>query len=89
MEIIFHDDGGGINIDLIRKKAEAAGIIRPDQNGLTDSDIAQLIFAPNFSTKKSSTSGRGIGLDAVKTYLEEYGHKIHLELLERLPGESL
>ena len=66
------DDGAGINVDKIRQKAIDKGLIHPSKV-LTDQEAAQLIFLPGFSTaaKISNISGRGVGLDVVKTMIEK------------------
>jgi len=66
------DDGHGIDVEAVKKKAVSKGIIHPGKN-LTDVEAFQLIFEPGFSTaeKISSVSGRGVGLDVVKTHIEK------------------
>lgn len=66
------DDGHGIDVESVKKKAIARGIIHPGKN-LTDVEAYQLIFEPGFSTaeKITSVSGRGVGLDVVKTHIEK------------------
>ncbi len=66
------DDGRGIDVDAVRKKAISRGIIHPGKN-LTDVEAFQLIFEPGFSTaeKISNVSGRGVGLDVVRTHIEK------------------
>jgi len=66
------DDGRGIDIDAVKAKAVERGLLHPGKN-LTDVEAYQLIFAPGFSTSKtiSSVSGRGVGLDVVKTHIEK------------------
>ena len=66
------DDGKGIDVDAVKAKAVERGILHPGKN-LTDVEAYQLIFAPGFSTSKtiSSVSGRGVGLDVVKTHIEK------------------
>ena len=66
------DDGKGIDVDAVKAKAVERGILHPGKN-LTDVEAYQLIFAPEFSTSKtiSSVSGRGVGLDVVKTHIEK------------------
>jgi two-component system, chemotaxis family, sensor kinase CheA len=62
------DDGAGIDIAKVRQKAIEKGIIHPDKI-LTDQEAFQLIFEAGFSTsdKITNVSGRGVGLDVVKT----------------------
>lgn len=66
------DDGRGIDVDAIRKKAIDRKIIHPNKQ-LTDIEAFNLIFDPGFSTAKSVTnvSGRGVGLDVVKRQIEK------------------
>ena len=66
------DDGKGIDVDAVKAKAVERGLLHPGKN-LTDVEAYQLIFAPGFSTSKtiSSVSGRGVGLDVVKTHIEK------------------
>ena len=64
------DDGAGIDVDKVRRKAIENGLIHPDKV-ITDQDAYQLIMQPGFSTadKISNISGRGVGLDVVKTMI--------------------
>ena len=66
------DDGAGINVEKVRQKAIDRGIIHPNKV-ISDQEAAQLIFMPGFSTaaKISNVSGRGVGLDVVKTMIEK------------------
>ena len=66
------DDGRGLNIERIRAKAIEKGLIAP-QAELSEKDLQALIFRPGFSTKAEVTdlSGRGVGMDVVKTNVEE------------------
>lgn len=70
--ISVSDDGRGLNLEKIKKKALSAGIIK-EENNLSKDEIIRLIFAPGFSTadKVSEISGRGVGLDVVKTSLKK------------------
>ena len=69
--IEIQDDGGGISANRLRKKAEEKGILA-DGSKLSDQDAIMLIFHPGFSTKAEVTevSGRGVGMDVVKTNIE-------------------
>ena len=69
--IQVRDDGGGLNRDRIRAKAEEKGLISVDQT-LSDSDIYRLIFEPGFSTAEtvSNISGRGVGMDVVRKNID-------------------
>ena len=70
--IEIEDDGQGIDIDTIRKKAIDRGIIHPNKQ-LSDIEAFNLIFDPGFSTaaKVTNVSGRGVGLDVVKRQIEK------------------
>lgn len=76
------DDGAGLNIDKIKKKAVEKGVISKEQALLMDDkEAGHLIFAPGFSTadKISGISGRGVGLDVVKTKIEALGGAVEIE----------
>ncbi|HEY0950774.1 chemotaxis protein CheA [Nocardioides sp.] len=76
------DDGAGIDPDRIAEKAQASGVRTAAQLAqMTSADILQLIFLPGFSTAKSVTnvSGRGVGMDVVKTNIEAIGGTIEVE----------
>ncbi|MBP3709003.1 MAG: chemotaxis protein CheA [Treponema sp.] len=66
------DDGAGIDVQKVRQKAIKNGLIHPDKI-LTEQEAFNLIFEPGFSTaeKISNVSGRGVGLDVVKTMIEK------------------
>jgi len=74
------DNGRGINLKMIKAKALEKKLISADKT-LTERDMVDLIFLPEFSTasKVTEISGRGIGLDAVKDAIEKAGGKISVE----------
>lgn len=74
------DDGGGINREKVRSIAESKGLVSPDAD-LADSEIDQLLFLPGFSTadEVSNLSGRGVGMDVVKTQITSLGGRITIE----------
>ncbi len=77
--IEVRDDGAGINTEKIKRKAIEKGAISLDQAELmTDKDIIDILFQPSFSTAEQVTdvSGRGVGLDVVKTKIEALGGEI-------------
>ncbi|MCE4048291.1 MULTISPECIES: chemotaxis protein CheA [Bacillaceae] len=83
--IELEDDGAGINKEKVLQKALSKGIITQETaNSLTDSQIAELILASGFSTadKISDISGRGVGLDVVKSTIESLGGTITIESQE-------
>ena len=73
------DDGKGINPEIIEKKAIEKGIINAG-HGLSSDQLKNLIFHPGFSTKEvvSDVSGRGVGMDVVKTNIMALGGSIKL-----------
>lgn len=77
----LNDDGRGLALDFIKKKAIENGVIG-ESDTLTQQEIAQLIFASGFSTaeKVTEVSGRGVGMDAVKSFVEREGGTIELVL---------
>ncbi|UGQ45039.1 chemotaxis protein CheA [Massilia endophytica] len=78
--IVLQDDGKGMDPAGLRRKAAEKGLISPSAN-LTDDESYQLVFLPGFSTKEvaSSVSGRGVGMDVVKTAVEKNRGAIHIE----------
>lgn len=73
------DDGRGIDRARVRQKAIDKGLIAPDA-ALSDEDIDNLICAPGFSTAEtiSNISGRGVGMDVVRTNVEALGGRIEI-----------
>jgi len=83
--IEMEDDGAGINKEKVLSKAISKGIVTEESaKTLTDSQIAELIFASGFSTadKISDVSGRGVGLDVVKNTIESLGGTIMIDSQE-------
>ncbi len=78
--IEVEDDGGGLDPEKLKKRAIEKGILSQNNN-LNDRDAYQLIFAPGFSTKTevTSISGRGVGMDVVKTNIERMQGEISIE----------
>ena len=79
IEII--DDGGGIDSQKLKEKAIAKNIISAERaNRMSERELTNLIFAPGFSTAEqvSNISGRGVGMDVVKTNIEKIGGKIDI-----------
>lgn len=77
--IEVRDDGGGINVENVRQKAIDKGNITVEQaDRMSEKDIIDLLFRPSFSTAEqvSEISGRGVGLDVVKTKIETLGGEI-------------
>lgn len=82
VNIEITDDGGGLNLDRIRQKAVERGLATQDQvQRMSDREVSQLIFAPGFSTaaKITNVSGRGVGMDVVKTNIEKIGGTVDIQ----------
>ena len=76
------DDGAGLNLPAIKKKAIAQGLIRADQN-LTDEEVTQLILQSGLSTadRLTQSAGRGIGMDVVISEVAKLGGTLSIESL--------
>lgn len=73
------DDGGGIDIAKVREVAKERNVVASDTlAAMSDAEVADLIFAPGFSTAATVTelSGRGVGLDAVRTAVNRLGGRV-------------
>ena len=76
------DDGNGIDIESVRNKGIERGTITPEQaETMTDKDVIGLLFMPSFSMAKkvSDLSGRGVGLDVVKSKIEALGGDVEVK----------
>lgn len=76
------DDGKGMKPEVLRQKAIEKGCIAPDEAGqLSNDECLQLIFLPGFSTKTEVTdiSGRGVGMDVVKTNIQKLNGRIDIK----------
>ena len=74
------DDGAGMNLEAIRAKGRALGLVPPGR-ALSDEDAMQLILEPGFSTAGALTqqAGRGVGMDVVATEIKRLGGALHME----------
>jgi two-component system, chemotaxis family, sensor kinase CheA len=82
VNIEIGDDGAGLNADRIRKKAVERALITAEQaSRMTEPEIFNLIFQPGFSTaeKVTNVSGRGVGMDVVKTNVEKIGGTVDVQ----------
>jgi chemotaxis protein histidine kinase CheA len=82
VNIEITDDGAGLNGDRIRQKAIERGLISAQQAAnMPDRDVFNLIFLPGFSTaeKVTKVSGRGVGMDVVKTNVEKIGGTVDIQ----------
>ena len=76
------DDGAGIAVEKIRDKALERGLISAERVAhLSERELLQLIFLPGFSTaaQVTSVSGRGVGMDVVRTNVEKIGGKVEID----------
>lgn len=80
--ITITDDGKGLDVDAIRSKAIERGLVGRDEAGqLSDREVFRFIFGAGFSTAKKVTdvSGRGVGMDVVRTNIEKLNGLVELE----------
>ena len=80
--IEVRDDGNGIDVEGVKNKAIDKGVITPEQAvNMTDKEIIDLLFLPSFSTAKKVTdvSGRGVGLDVVKSKIESLSGEVEVK----------
>jgi two-component system chemotaxis sensor kinase CheA len=80
--IEVYDDGAGISVEKIRKKAVVRGLITEQRAARqSERELLQLIFLPGFSTAAAVTnvSGRGVGMDVVRTNVEKIGGKVEID----------
>ena len=80
--IEVRDDGNGIDTEKVRQKAIDRGIMTPEQAAAaSDDEIISLLFLPSFSTAKqvSDVSGRGVGLDVVKSKIEALSGEVEVK----------
>lgn len=80
--IEVRDDGAGIDVEKVRNKAVTKGTITEEQAALmSDKEIIDLLFKPSFSTaeKVTDVSGRGVGLDVVKSKIEALGGDVEVK----------
>jgi two-component system chemotaxis sensor kinase CheA len=82
VNIEVSDDGGGIDLERVRAKAIERNLVTADRAAwLSDRETMQLLFLPGFSTAKAVTnvSGRGVGMDVVKTGVERIGGTVDIQ----------
>ncbi|MDB9787096.1 ATP-binding protein, partial [Bacteriovoracaceae bacterium] len=82
IEIVFKDDGSGLNMDALYRKGIEKKFILPDAN-MSDQEIANIVFCSGVSTSTEITdiSGRGIGMEIVRTFLRENHGDIQIYLV--------
>ncbi len=86
--IEISDDGAGLDCERVKRKAVDRGLITAEQAArMNDREVTNLIFLPGFSTaeKVTNVSGRGVGMDVVKTNIEKIGGTVDLQFK---PGQG-
>lgn len=81
VNIEIADDGGGVDTQHVKARAIQQGVVREElTDRMSDRELANLVFLPGFSTAKevTSISGRGVGMDVVKTNIEKIGGTVDL-----------
>ncbi|MGA2980263.1 MAG: chemotaxis protein CheW [Terriglobales bacterium] len=89
VNIEISDDGAGLNQERIRDKAVQKGLVSAEQAGrMSDREMVNLVLQPGFSTaeKVTNVSGRGVGMDVVKTHIEKIGGTVDLQ---SKPGQGV
>ena len=79
------DDGGGVNLEAVRNRAVANGLVdEAESYALSKDSLLELLFTPGFSTAEEVTqiSGRGVGMDVVRSTLRDMGGNINIETEE-------
>ncbi|MGZ7455908.1 Hpt domain-containing protein [Pseudomonas sp. Ma2-10] len=88
-DIIFdiRDDGAGVPLDAVRRKAIKRGLLAPDSD-ISDRDVLQFILQPGFSTAEKITqiSGRGVGMDVVHEEVRQLGGSMNID---SVPGQGV
>ena len=87
LRIRLHDDGRGLALARIRGRAMEQGLLTADEAG-SDERVAQTIFQSGFSTAEQVTevSGRGVGMDAVRGFLQREGGDVHIHFRDANTG---
>lgn len=76
------DDGNGIDVEVVKQKAVERGVVTADQaENMSDKDLMDLLFLPSFSTsdKVTDVSGRGVGLDVVRSKIESLSGEVEVK----------
>ena len=82
VHIEVSDDGAGLDMERIRKKAVEVGVLTPEKAlQVSESELRNSVFLPGFTTadRVTNLSGRGVGMDVVKTCVEQIGGTIELQ----------
>lgn len=79
--IEVRDDGGGVDLDLVRQQAVRSGLLKADEvQRVSEPDLLNFIFEPGLSTASEVTevSGRGVGMDVVRTVIDRLKGTVHV-----------
>jgi HAMP domain-containing protein/signal transduction histidine kinase len=89
LEIHVKDDGQGLNLEKLQEMGIKSGLLKEGEKPTLD-QLASLIFESGVSTKTdvTSISGRGVGMDAVKKFIEEKGGSVKIQTLDSLKGSA-
>jgi len=90
--IEVRDDGAGINTEMVKNKAVSRGIITADQGeNMSEPEIMNLLFHAGFSTSEvvSDVSGRGFGLDVVKSKIEALSGEVEVKSMDDSPSADI
>jgi two-component system chemotaxis sensor kinase CheA len=82
VNIEISDDGAGVKLEKVKQKALERGVVTPDHAArMSEREVLNLIFLPGFSTaqKVTNVSGRGVGMDVVKTNIEKIGGTVDMQ----------
>lgn len=85
VNIEISDDGKGVDLEAVREKARQRGLVSAEQAArMSERELLNVLFLPGFSTAKQVTniSGRGVGMDVVKTNIEKIGGTVDLQSVE-------
>jgi two-component system chemotaxis sensor kinase CheA len=85
VNIEISDDGAGLNLERIRRKALERGLVTAEHaERMADKEVSNLIFLAGFSTasKITNVSGRGVGMDVVKTNVEKIGGSVDVQSIQ-------
>lgn len=85
IEVVVEDDGAGVDLAAVAKRAADLGLLPTDAPRVSREQLLALLMQPRFSTRTaaSETSGRGVGLDAVRTAVTRHGGQMQLSSEDR------
>ena len=89
LELRMHDDGQGVSLKKIKQKALEQGILHENED-ITNQELANLLFVSGLTTAETLTdvSGRGVGMDAVKRFINDNGGEVNIELSDQIDEQD-